>query len=71
MKAKFVNEESGLYNDQKLSKLLNDLRADGPVGDDEAFEIAQMLLDEEPGLESFIRYSQRVEDPVGWLADRI
>ena len=69
MKAKFVNE-SAPYTEQMLQDLLSDLGG-GAESDDAAFEIAQMLMMEEPGLEDYIRRSQGVRDPLGWLANRI
>jgi len=64
-----MNEQ---WDQDKLDSLLRDLRADGlEMGDDEAFDIAGFVLSDEPGLEDFIRNSQGVSDPLGWLADRI
>ena len=64
-----LNEQ---YDQAKLDDLLRDLKADNlEMGDDEAFDIAGFILDDEPGLEDFIRTSQGVSDPLGWLADRI
>ena len=69
MKAKFINE-SARYTEAMLQDLLSEL-GDEAGSDDEAFEIAQMLMNEEPGLEDYIRRSQGVRDPLGWLANRI
>jgi len=63
------------YTMSKLEALLLDLKSaggdEGPVGDDEAFDLADGILADEPGLEKFLRMKLRIRDPLGWLANKI
>jgi hypothetical protein len=68
-----MNESS--WNRQKIEKLIKDLRADkqfrGSVSDAEAFEVAQGILDDEPGLEKAVKQIYKVKDVAGWLANYV
>ena len=63
-----VNES---WNEAKLQDFLRSLRADGPIDDMEAFDIADGILFDEPELEAYVRDVKGIEDVQGWLADRI
>lgn len=60
------------YTKEKLNSLLKDLKADGnSFNDDEAFDIADGILFDEEGLEDYIRKVLNIQDPQGWLANRV
>jgi len=66
-----------MYTKGKLNKLLRDLKADKNSGeemgfnDDQAFDIADGILFDEDGLEEYIRTDMGIQDPQGWLANKI
>ena len=43
----------------------------GEIGTAEAWDIAEVILIDTPGLEDEIKKHYGVDDPQGWLADRI
>lgn len=63
------------WNKQKIQALLSDLskgmRDGNKISDDEAFELAQSALADNPGLEDAIKKTYKVIDVVGWLANSI
>jgi hypothetical protein len=56
---------------KKVNEFISDLRADGVIGDGEAFDVASFIMDDEDGLYDYIRYEMNIQSPVEWLADRI
>tara|TARA_R100000789_G_C3014181_1_gene152021 strand:+ start:249 stop:461 length:213 start_codon:yes stop_codon:yes gene_type:complete len=54
-----------------IEKLVDTLGFDEHTGDAEAYDIADGILYDTPGLEAGIRKHFGVGDPQGWLADRI
>ena len=58
-------------NKKQIEKLVNDLILDGPIGDNEAFEIAYNILYDEKGLEEGINKHFGASDAQGWLANKI
>ena len=54
-----------------IEKLVNTLGFDEHTGDAEAYDIADGILYDTPGLEDGIKKHYGVDDPQGWLADRI
>jgi hypothetical protein len=66
--------ESPSWNKASIEKLLRDLTVDKQsrnFNDAEAYETAQSILDDKPGLEDAIKNNYRVTDVVGWLADKM
>lgn len=62
------------WNKSKLDKFIKDLGADKAYNkftDDQAWDMAQSILDDEEGLEDAIKREYRVSDVVGWLANRL
>lgn len=55
--------------DQLIRTLQSDMQSER-LGDDEAFDIARNILDEEDGLINFLN-AKGIEDHVGWLADKL
>jgi len=58
-------------NKKQIDELVNELTLDGPIGDAEAFDIADCILFEEEGLEEGIKKHFDVRDAQGWLANKI
>ena len=58
------------YNEEKLQRLINDLRKEF-IKDDEAFDIADGILREDPDLATYLRVHKKIKDPQGWLADQL
>mgnify|MGYP003975526315 CR=1 FL=1 len=58
-------------NKKQIDELVNELTLDGPIGDAEAFDIADSILFEEEGLEEGIKKHFNVVDVQGWLANKI
>jgi len=54
-----------------IEKLVDTLGFDGPTPCTEAYDIADGILYDTPGLEDGIKKHYGVVDPQGWLADRI
>ena len=58
------------YTQKDLNKLLESLTE--PVLDDaEAYDIADGILYDEPGLREFLVREKGIKDPQGWLADHV
>ena len=58
------------YTETKLQQILNSLGGE-QVDDDVAYDIADGILYDNPGLREYITKVKRVADPLGWLANRI
>lgn len=58
-------------NKKQINELVNELTLDGPIGDTEAFDIAECILYDENGLEEGIKKHFGVKDAQGWLANQI
>lgn len=58
------------YDEKKLQELIMDLRGEN-ISDEEAFDIADGILREDPDLATYIRVHKRIKDPRGWLADQL
>ena len=58
------------YDDAQLSALLAELRGEN-ITDEEAFDVADSILREDPDLATFLRVHKKIKDPVGWLAGRL
>jgi len=56
---------------EQINQIVKELVSDGIHSDCEAYDIAQNVLFDEPGMKEGIIKHFRVSDPVGWLADRI
>jgi len=54
-----------------VNKIVKELTSDGRHSDEEAYDIAGNTLFDEDGLEDAIRKHFNVQDPQGWLADKI
>ena len=71
-----VSQEDGpiQWTKGKLDNLIADLQKDREINnftDDQAFDMAGSILDEEEGLEAFVRRALGIKDVVGWLANQI
>lgn len=58
------------YDDAQLSTLMAELRGQG-ISDNEAFDVADGILRDDPDLATYLRVHKGIEDPVGWLANRL
>ena len=56
---------------KQINDLVTELTFDSPIGDDEAFDIADSILFEEDGLEEGIKKHFNIVDVQGWLANKI
>jgi len=63
--------EAKIMSRKDIQKLVKELVHDGRHGDEAAFDLADGILYDTPGLEAGIRKHFGVGDPQGWLADRI
>lgn len=54
----------------EVRDIVIELGKDGPIGDDDAFAIADGVLFDNPGMEEAIK-EFFAPDAIGWLADRI
>jgi hypothetical protein len=63
--------EEGMWTRDEVNDFVNDLKSEGGIGDDEAFDIAEGILADEPGLKKYIIKMMGIKDPIGWLANRI
>jgi hypothetical protein len=74
-KAKIVGgKEMETWNKAKVEKFIKDLGRDkkyNKFSDDQAFEMAQSVLDDNAGLETAIKNIYKVRDAAGWLANKI
>ena len=65
---------SSTWNEERLNKLVGDLQRGvgeaGDLNDSQAFDIADGILADEPGLAEYLN-SKGIKDPQGWLADII
>jgi hypothetical protein len=62
------------WDKNKIEKFVKDLGRDkkyNKFNDDQAFEMAQSILDDNEGLEKGIKTNYRVTDAAGWLADKM
>lgn len=60
-----------MMSKEQILELVKELTADGPIGDMEAFDIADGILFDEDGLEEGIKKHFNVSDAQGWLANKI
>jgi len=74
-KAKIVGgKEMETWDKAKVEKFVKDLGRDkkyNKFSDDQAFEMAQSVLDDNAGLEKAIQSIYKVRDAAGWLADKM
>ena len=59
---------------QQFNKIMDEVRraqADGPFDDDAAYDIAEFILLDNPGLKEYIQRVVGARDAKGWLADEI
>jgi hypothetical protein len=74
-KAKIVDgKEIQTWDKAKVEKFVKDLGKDkksNKFSDDQAFEMAQSVLDDNAGLETAIKNIYKVRDAAGWLANKI
>ena len=57
---------------QQFNAIMAEVRTyseDGPMDDDAAYCAAEDILDDNPGLEEYIKKTYRCSDAIGWLAD--
>jgi hypothetical protein len=59
------------YTKEKLQQILNTLGGEQVDSDDVAYDIADGVLYDNPGLKEYIAKTKNVKDPLGWLANRI
>ena len=62
------------WDKNKIDKLIKDLSKDKNYNNfsgDQAFDMAQSILDDNEGLENAIKMNYGIEDVVGWLANKI
>ena len=60
-----------MMSKKEINDLVNELKSDGNIQDDEAFDIADGILFDEEGLEEGIKKHFNVVDVQGWLANQI
>jgi hypothetical protein len=60
-----------MMSKKQIEELVKELTTDGPIGDTEAFDIADGILFDEEGLEEGIKKHFNVVDAQGWLANKI
>ena len=74
-KAKIVGgKEMETWDKSKVDKFVKDLGRDkkyNKFSDDQSFEMAQSVLDDNAGLEKAIQSIYKVRDAAGWLADKM
>ena len=59
---------------EKFSEIMNQVRLisqDGPMDDEAAFNTAEFILMDNPGLKEYIQNTVGAYDAAGWLADEI
>jgi hypothetical protein len=66
----FYGQEE-IWTKEEVNALIRDLKSEGEIGDNEAFDIAEGILADEPGLKKYIVKVLGIRDPLGWLASRI
>jgi hypothetical protein len=67
-------KEMATWDKSKVDKFVKDLGRDkkyNKFSDDQAFEMAQSVLDDNAGLEKAIQTIYKVKDAAGWLADKM
>jgi hypothetical protein len=62
--------EGTVWNDRKVQEFLKDFEGAEQFGDDEAFDIADGVLYDEPELVAYLA-TKGITDAVGWLANKI
>ena len=60
-----------MMSKKEINDLVNELKSDGNIQDDEAFDIADGILFDEEGLEEGIKKHFNVVDVQGWLENQI
>jgi len=55
----------------KVMKKVHSIKEDGPMDDEAAFDTAEFILMDNPGLKEYIQNTLHVRDVQGWLADEI
>lgn len=60
-----------MMSKEQILELVKELTTDSPIGDMEAFDIADGILFDEDGLEEGIKKHFKVSDAQGWLANKI
>ncbi len=56
---------------EEVNKFASDLKSDGVIDNEEAFDIARFILEDEVDLYDFIRYKMKIQSPVEWLTQKI
>jgi len=72
--SKMKTRSNNTWDKAKIDRLIRDLSADKQYrsfNDAEAFEVAQSILDDHPGLEDAVKSIYRIQDVQGWLANKI
>jgi len=64
-------KQTDMMNKKQIEKLVNELTSDGPIGNAEAFDIADCILYDEDGLKEGIQKHFGASDAQGWLANKI
>ena len=55
----------------KIMKEVHSIKEDGPMDDEAAFDTAEFILMDNPGLKEYIQNTLHIGDAQGWLADEI
>ena len=55
----------------KILKEVRRIREDGPFDDEAAYDMADFILMDNPGLKEYIQTVIGAYDAIGWLADEI
>ena len=55
----------------KIMKEVRSIKEDGPMGDEAAYDTAEFILMDNPGLKEYIQTVIGAYDAQGWLADEI
>ena len=59
------------WNVNEIKRVINELRSDDTINDDEAFAAVEFKLMDEDGLEDYLVNELKIQDPVGYLACQI
>ncbi len=55
----------------KIMKEVHSIKEDGPMDDEAAYDTAEFILMDNPGLKEYIQKTIGAWDAQGWLADEI
>jgi hypothetical protein len=62
--------EGTVWNDRKVQEFLKDFEGMEQFGENEAFDIADSILMDEPGLVAYLA-TKGITDATGWLANKL